>query len=306
MIRQGDDVGPQAITRPDCIGRRQATGFGQYSTNTDPFLAIFNDPVQSQMSAASQQSSTTTSRSSARARNRMDRAGSGFTDRPISGMTAIFFHNSRSISDETTETQPLAGLQGEGGFGRPNQVWSSDLTQPTPASRWPSRPEESQCRIARQARRNRGEHGATMNRTLEEVKTDLEQLSPLDFEYSHIDARGLERLNQFCTEITEFRTELAAPILFATMERLDGCDLGSPGPLVHTLESMPNYQRFLKDSLFRKPTLLSVWMINRILNSHPMNSADWLSLLRRTSSHPAASAETKQQAIHFLKCQAQT
>src|ERR1022692_204537 len=45
------------------------------------------------------------------------RAGSGFSDRSISGMTAIFSHNSRSNSDETTETQPLAGLQGEGGFG---------------------------------------------------------------------------------------------------------------------------------------------------------------------------------------------
>src|SRR5258708_21032332 len=45
------------------------------------------------------------------------RGGLGISDRPISGMTAIFFHNSRSISDETTETQPLAGLQGEGGFG---------------------------------------------------------------------------------------------------------------------------------------------------------------------------------------------
>ena len=147
--------------------------------------------------------------------------------------------------------------------------------------------------------------GVTMIRTLEEIKTDLEQLSPLDFDYSHIDARGLERLNRFCAEIAEFSTELAAPILFATMERLDGCDLGSPGPLVHTLESMPSYQRFLKDSLFRKPTPLSVWMTNRIVNSHPKNGADWLSLLRRTSSHPAASAETKQQALHFLKFQAQ-
>jgi hypothetical protein len=45
------------------------------------------------------------------------RAGLGFSDRSISGMTAIFFHNSRSDSDETTETQPLAGLQGESGFG---------------------------------------------------------------------------------------------------------------------------------------------------------------------------------------------
>jgi hypothetical protein len=32
-------------------------------------------------------------------------------------MDAIFFHKSRSIPDETTETQPLTSLQGEGGFG---------------------------------------------------------------------------------------------------------------------------------------------------------------------------------------------
>jgi hypothetical protein len=38
------------------------------------------------------------------------RAGLGFSDRSISGMTAIFFHDSRRDSDETTETQPLAGL----------------------------------------------------------------------------------------------------------------------------------------------------------------------------------------------------
>jgi len=34
-----------------------------------------------------------------------------------SGMTAVFFHNNRSVSDKTTETQPLAGLQDESGFG---------------------------------------------------------------------------------------------------------------------------------------------------------------------------------------------
>jgi hypothetical protein len=145
-----------------------------------------------------------------------------------------------------------------------------------------------------------------MNRTLEEVRTDLDKLSPSDFDYSNADARGLERLNQCCKEMMEYSTEVAAPILFSTMERLDGCDLGSPGPLVNALESMSNYQRFLKDSLFRKPTPLSVWMINRIVNSKPANIADWLSLLKRTSAHPAASAAAKQDANHFLKFQAQT
>jgi hypothetical protein len=56
-----------------------------------------------------------------------------------------------------------------------------------------------------------------MNRPLEEVKTDLDQLSPLDFDCSRIDARGLERLNQFFAEIAEFGTELAAlPLQFLT------------------------------------------------------------------------------------------
>ena len=43
------------------------------------------------------------------------RAGLGFSDRSISGMTAIFSHNSRSHSDETTEAQPLAldGLEAD-------------------------------------------------------------------------------------------------------------------------------------------------------------------------------------------------
>jgi transposase-like protein len=36
-------------------------------------------------------------------------------------MTAIFFNASRSIPDETTETQPLTVLQGEGGFGSPER-----------------------------------------------------------------------------------------------------------------------------------------------------------------------------------------
>jgi hypothetical protein len=45
------------------------------------------------------------------------RGGLGISNRSIFGKTAIFFHNSRSDSDETTETEPLAGLQGESGFG---------------------------------------------------------------------------------------------------------------------------------------------------------------------------------------------
>src|ERR1035441_1569574 len=46
------------------------------------------------------------------------RAGLGFSDRSLSGGTAIFSANRRSSTDETTQTQPLTGLQGPSGFGR--------------------------------------------------------------------------------------------------------------------------------------------------------------------------------------------
>jgi hypothetical protein len=50
-----------------------------------------------------------------------------------------------------------------------------------------------------------------------------------------------------------------APVLFHTMERLDGVELGTPGPLVHTLETWSGgYEKQLVHSARRKPTPFSV------------------------------------------------
>lgn len=88
------------------------------------------------------------------------------------------------------------------------------------------------------------------------------------------------------------------------MERLDGVDLGTPGPLVHTLEAWRgSYEPLLAESVRRKPTLLSVWMVNRILNREPPDAESWVILLRSVAEHSAASAVTKAQAEHFIKYQ---
>jgi hypothetical protein len=95
-----------------------------------------------------------------------------------------------------------------------------------------------------------------------------------------------------------------APVLFRTMERLDGVDLGTPGPIVHTLESWRgSYEVLLRGSVQRKPTPHSVWMINRILNASPPDADSWLDLLRSVADNPAASAETKTQAEEFVRYQ---
>jgi hypothetical protein len=140
-----------------------------------------------------------------------------------------------------------------------------------------------------------------VNRTLEQIKFDFEALSFSDFDHADMQATGAERLDNLCKEIEVFvNVEVAISLLFQTMERLDGCDLGSPGPLVHTIEAMPNYEHFLKESLSRKPTQLSVWMVNRVINSAPRDKHIWLDLLRGTLPHPAASVETKDEAREFL------
>lgn len=147
-----------------------------------------------------------------------------------------------------------------------------------------------------------------MPRRVEQIAADFDALTPRDFDVTSPSANGWERLHVLCEELEAIGDiEQCAPVLFRTMERLDGQDLGSPGPLVHTLESWRGgYEPFLGESMRRKPTALSVWMVNRLLNSDPADTELWLSLLRSVSDHPAATEVTKMLARDFLSHQAGT
>src|ERR1700722_19323310 len=107
-----------------------------------------------------------------------------------------------------------------------------------------------------------------MTRSVAEIAADFDSLTARDFDYAVVGAGGWQRLDELCDEMRAVNDPAAcAPQLFRTMERLDGVDLGTPGPLVHTLESWPGrYEKLLAESVRRKPTPLSVWMVNRILN----------------------------------------
>lgn len=90
------------------------------------------------------------------------------------------------------------------------------------------------------------------------------------------------------------------PAMFALLERLDGVDLGSPGPVVHLLESFEQlYEDDLKKSLERHPTPLTVWMVNRLLNRSSKGREAWLQVLDRAAHHPRASAEAAGDAMDF-------
>jgi hypothetical protein len=98
------------------------------------------------------------------------------------------------------------------------------------------------------------------------------------------------------------------PAMFALIERYPDADLGTPGPLVHCIESLgvARYQQQLIDSVRRQPAQLNVWMVNRILNSNldPSHRQALLDLLRSVPRHPSAPARVVELARGFLAHQA--
>jgi hypothetical protein len=103
--------------------------------------------------------------------------------------------------------------------------------------------------------------------------------------------------------------EKAVPVIFNLMERYPHANFGWPGPLVHGLESKKakSYEVELHKSLMRKPTPLTLWMYNRIINDE--NDLRIIrghyERLKLFSKHPFIDSETKKDADLFLTHQLQ-
>lgn len=143
-----------------------------------------------------------------------------------------------------------------------------------------------------------------MSRSLDELATDLSTITEQDFitnPYGVID-----RLRAASQEILALPRPLdAAPAMFGLLERFPAEDFGAPGPLVGALEEMPGYEELLRESVARKPTQHTVWMVNRILNS-PLDEATraaWTALLESVLRHPEADGEARESAVQFLEFQ---
>ncbi len=143
-----------------------------------------------------------------------------------------------------------------------------------------------------------------MPRTFEQVMADFTALKPGDFDNEAI---GICKLNDLTDELMGLpQPERAIPALFDVMERMPDVEMGTPGPIVHTLEQMRgNYERELVESIKRRPTDLTVWMVNRILNATRDREQRqfYMDLLRFATEHPAATQFTKDRALDYIKHQ---
>jgi len=102
--------------------------------------------------------------------------------------------------------------------------------------------------------------------------------------------------------------ERVVPAMFALMERFPDAYLGTPGPLVHSIESLgvERYESQLVESVRRQPSELSVWMVNRIINTNlpPQHRHELLDLMRSVPEHPKVTPRVSELARGFLEHQA--
>jgi hypothetical protein len=109
--------------------------------------------------------------------------------------------------------------------------------------------------------------------------------------------------------LSETEKKRVIPHMFRVMERGWEADLGSPGPMVHAIETLgvPTYLALLTESVKSRPMYLNLWMVNRILNvtKDSAERATLLDLLRAVRDDPKW-ADVSEQADDFLKHQGES
>src|SRR5262245_50050012 len=98
--------------------------------------------------------------------------------------------------------------------------------------------------------------------------------------------------------------ESVEPIL-RFMEEHPALDYGMPGPLAHFVEEfyLRGYEERLIESVSRKPTPLTVWMLNRVINGtqESATKAALVATMRQAANHPNADQQTLERVKGFLE-----
>lgn len=101
-------------------------------------------------------------------------------------------------------------------------------------------------------------------------------------------------------EIQNIGIEAVTPLL-QLMERHPLFDFGVPGAIVHFVERFykRGYEELLIDSVKRRPTMHTVWMLNRIINGSE-NKEKYIKIMKDIIIRTDIEEEIKNQAIAFI------
>lgn len=94
--------------------------------------------------------------------------------------------------------------------------------------------------------------------------------------------------------------------LLLFMEENPDIDYGMPGPIVHYMERfyLKGYEDLLYKSVKRKPTIHTLWMLNRIINSPKLvDKSKYIDLLASVSDNQNEPEMIRNEALFYLQYQ---
>jgi hypothetical protein len=95
-------------------------------------------------------------------------------------------------------------------------------------------------------------------------------------------------------------------VILEFMEAHPDLGYGMPGPLVHFVEEFyqKGYEEKLINSISRRPTMLTVWMLNRVINGarEPETNERLISTMRQAATNPKSDRQTRDRVNGFLQC----
>lgn len=101
-------------------------------------------------------------------------------------------------------------------------------------------------------------------------------------------------------EVEGVGIEAVTPLL-ELMERHPMDDFGMPGAIVHFVERFykNGYEELLIESVKRRPTMHTVWMLNRVMNGSE-NKNDYLKIMKEVTERSDVEEEIKNSVSEFM------
>lgn len=131
---------------------------------------------------------------------------------------------------------------------------------------------------------------------VQELLHEIEELvGSDDFEYEME-----EKMNQIEAEGAGFEI---VDELIRIMERHPLDDFGMPGAMVHFIERFsPKYEPILVDSIKRRPSLHTIWMLNRCINASD-HKDEYISILMEIVNRNDVEKAIRDSAQEFVEFQ---
>lgn len=114
----------------------------------------------------------------------------------------------------------------------------------------------------------------------------------------------IERVDMLMQEISKNDDgQMACEAMINLLERHPHADFGGPGAIIHTIEDhMGHYEKFLFESLNKRPADTTVMLLERIINAEkdPSEIKRLLKIFKDCAKHPLADKPVKHSVKQYL------